>query len=100
MNYDDFMKSIGVGDADLKANSMMAQMISDIIKRRRVLGLTQGEVASRAGLTQAQVARLENSSQVPRLDTLLKVVYVLGLHARIDEAGNEQAAALGSLVMA
>lgn len=98
MKYEDFMKSVGLSDVELNTNVMMASMISDIIKRRRVLGLTQGDVAERAGITQAQVARLENSSHVPRLDTLLKVVYILGMNISINEALDEQSAARGQLL--
>lgn len=57
----------------------MAQLVSEIIKRRRVLGLTQQEVANRAGLTQAQVARLETGNTVPKWDTVMKVAFAVGL---------------------
>jgi transcriptional regulator with XRE-family HTH domain len=37
-----------------------------------MLGLTQDEVAKKAGLTQSQIALLENNSQITRVDTLIK----------------------------
>ena len=47
--------------------------------RRLALSLSQREVARRADLAQSAVARLENGSVVPRLDTFLRVAVVLGL---------------------
>ncbi len=34
----------------------------------KVLELTQDDAAKKAGLTQGQIARLENSSQIPRVE--------------------------------
>lgn len=56
-----------------------------------MLELTQEEVAKKAGLSQAQVARLENSSQIPRVDTLIKVVVALGMNINLIETDEEAA---------
>jgi transcriptional regulator with XRE-family HTH domain len=48
-------------------------------------GLTQEDVAKKAGLTQAQIARLENNSQIPRVDTLIKVAVALELGIKLYE---------------
>lgn len=74
-------------------------MVSDIVKRRKILGLTQDEVAKKAGLSQAQIARLENSSQIPRVDTLIKVAIALGMNIQLRET-DEQAVAGGQLAHA
>lgn len=58
----------------------MAQLVVRIIERRQALGLTQKELAERAGLKQAAVARLESATTIPRVDTLLRVSNSLNMH--------------------
>ncbi|MCD9024737.1 helix-turn-helix domain-containing protein [Cohnella silvisoli] len=96
MKFDDFMKEIGEDTIETETIRQLAHMVSDIVKRRKMLGLTQDEVAKKAGLTQAQVARLENSSQIPRVDTLIKVAIALGLNIKFNEV-DEEAATLSRL---
>ena len=56
---------------------------SDSIKaRRKELGLPQGEVASRAGIEQSQVSKLERGLDV-RLSTLMKVLTALDLEVSL-----------------
>lgn len=50
---------------------------SEIRKRRLELGMTQREVAERAGISQPLVARIETGSVDPRVSTLTKIVEVL-----------------------
>jgi predicted transcriptional regulator len=51
----------------------LAHITAKIIKQRHKLGLTQQEVADRAGLKQEAVARLEAGKRMPRFDTLLRI---------------------------
>jgi transcriptional regulator with XRE-family HTH domain len=93
-NCDEFMKEIGEDTIETETIRQIAHMVSDIVRRRKMLGLTQDDVAKKAGLTQAQIARLENSSQIPRVDTLIKVAISLGLNIKLNEeaaAGNKLA---------
>jgi predicted transcriptional regulator len=94
MKSDDFMKEIGEDTIESETIRQIAHMVSDIVRRRKMLGLTQDEVAKKASLTQAQIARLENSSQIPRVDTLIKVAIALGLSIKL----NEEAATVSQLV--
>lgn len=96
MKFDDFMKEIKEDTIETETIRQLAHMVSDLIKRRKTLGLTQAEVAQKAGLTQAQIARLENSAQIPRVDTLIKVAVALGLNIKLNEI-DEQAASLSDL---
>ena len=57
----------------------MAQLVARIIERRQSLGLTQKQLAERAGLKQEAVARLESARTMPRVDTLLRVSNSLNL---------------------
>ncbi|MFB5677988.1 helix-turn-helix domain-containing protein [Paenibacillus terreus] len=80
-------------DHEKKVISEMARMVNSIVRRRKALGLTQREVAERAGITQAQVARLENSTSVPSMETVMKVAIALDLSIGFKEAEEEQSAA-------
>lgn len=71
---------------EVEAIAQMAQLVNEIVRRRKSLGLTQNDVASRAGITQAQVARLENSHTVPSIETVIKVANALGLKLGFEEA--------------
>lgn len=62
----------------------VAKIASIIIDRRKYLGLTQADVAERSGLKQSAIARFENTGAIPRLDTLLKIVKVLGMEININ----------------
>lgn len=72
-----------VNETEKRINEQKIRIISKIVQRRQMLGLTQEEVASRVGLKQSAIARLENSSQMPRLDTLIKVLSTLGLYIEL-----------------
>lgn len=91
MKFDDFMKEIEEDTIETQTIRQIAHMVADIVQRRKMLGWTQEEVAKKAGLTQAQVARLENSSQIPRVDTLIKVAVALGLKIKLNEVEEESA---------
>ncbi|WP_281890283.1 helix-turn-helix domain-containing protein [Paenibacillus sp. YYML68] len=73
-----------------EAISNMARLVNEITNRRKQLGLTQQQVSERAGITQAQVARLENSHSVPSMETVMKVAIALGLKIGFEEAAAAQ----------
>ena len=54
---------------------------------RHAAGLTQAELARRAGVTQQQIARLERHDSNPTLDTLEKVAAALGVRLRVSLEG-------------
>ena len=62
-----------IRDVEKQEILQMAQLVARIIERRQALGLTQKQLAERAGLKQAAVARLESATTMPRVDTLLRV---------------------------
>lgn len=47
-------------------------------------GMTQRELAKRAGVTQQQIAKLEHPDANPSVDTLMKVAAALGARLAID----------------
>lgn len=58
-----------------------------IIKARTDLGITQKELAAKAGLTQANISKIEKGISHPTVDTLLKLAQALNkrLIIRLDE---------------
>ncbi len=52
-------------------------------------GLTQRELARRAGTSQAMVARIERGQQSPSVATLERLVRACGLELRLETAGGE-----------
>lgn len=68
----------------------VAQLVNAIHQRRIELGWTQQELADKVGLHQESIARIENGGSVPRLDTVLKLAFALGM--RLSLHGAEEAA--------
>jgi transcriptional regulator with XRE-family HTH domain len=53
-------------------------LTTDLVARRRALGLSQTEVAARMGTSQSAVARLESGGADVRLSTLERYAAALG----------------------
>lgn len=62
---------------------------SQLAARRRELGLTQEEVADRAGLTQADISRLERGLGNPTEETLERVAVALNARWKHELIGAE-----------
>lgn len=60
---------------------MLAGMGSDLIREaRRRAGLTQRELAERAGTTQSAIARLESGRTSPSFDTVRRMLRLCGFN--------------------
>ena len=59
---------------EIRLSMALAQAVHN---RRIELGLTQTELAARAGLTQAKISRIEGSDTVPTLPLLAKLARAL-----------------------
>lgn len=78
--YKEFVKSSdSMIGKDLEAVEEQAFIISEIIKKRTELGLSQRDLAAICGIPQSSVARIESHATTPKLDTLLKIMHPLGL---------------------
>lgn len=62
---------------------LAAELVAQIINRRAELGLTQRQLAEKAGVKQSAIARLESQAVVPRIDTLYKLLRPLGLKIKL-----------------
>jgi transcriptional regulator with XRE-family HTH domain len=54
------------------------RLVTELVARRRSLGLSQTEVAARMGTSQSAVARLESSAGDVRLSTLERYAAAVG----------------------
>lgn len=57
-------------------------LLLDIIRQRKELGITQKELAERAGMHQSQLSRIENAKHDPRLSTIIQIAEALNM--RVD----------------
>ncbi|WMX45808.1 helix-turn-helix domain-containing protein [Streptomyces roseicoloratus] len=60
--------------AEIRLAMAFAKAVYD---RRKELGLSQAEVAERAGLTQAKISRVEGADAVPTLSLLRRLAHAL-----------------------
>jgi transcriptional regulator with XRE-family HTH domain len=77
----DFAKELEEAEADVRLAIELARV-------REQRGLTQRQLAARAGMKQPQVARLEQGGALPNMSTLLRVLKVLGARLEIDPDGS------------
>ncbi|MBT2525439.1 helix-turn-helix transcriptional regulator [Streptomyces sp. ISL-99] len=76
--------------AEIRLAMAFAKAVYD---RRKELGLSQAEVAARAGLTQAKVSRVEGADTVPTLTLLRRLAHALNasLNIALDDDHEEVA---------
>lgn len=58
--------------------SVGISLIEKLTKAREACGFTQERLATHVGMKQSAVARLENKSSMPRIDTMIKLLEPLG----------------------
>ena len=76
MKDPEFAKAYAEADAEYS-------VLETMLKARIEAGLTQAEVAARAGTTQSAIARLEGGSVSPTVDTLRKYAKAVGKRLRV-----------------
>jgi transcriptional regulator with XRE-family HTH domain len=62
------------------------ELAGELARRRKALGLTQVQLAKRAGLQQSEVSRLERGESNPTWTTLQAVLAALGARLAIVDA--------------
>ena len=83
-----YMSSVGRTWADVRKelltpeeiaeSDLRVALIGELIKARKERGLSQRELEALSGVKQPVIARMENGSTVPNLNTILKVLAPLG----------------------
>ncbi len=84
INYKEHIKTIDPQSSrDLADIEEQAAIISEMIKQRNALGLSQRDLATICGIPQSSVARIESFKTTPNLATLIKILRPLGLQLTI-----------------
>ncbi len=81
-NKFDLLENIKISNDDreyFKYSDMVNEIIIQLITRRIELNMSQRDLAEKTGIKQPMIARIEKFESVPRLDTIVKIAYALGL---------------------
>jgi ribosome-binding protein aMBF1 (putative translation factor) len=74
---------------DNKENVAISTMISDLISQmvivRNKKNLTQRQLAEITGIKQSVIEKIEKLQEIPRIDTLAKIYYHLGISLTMEE---------------
>lgn len=69
-----------------------ARMVHELIQARELRGWTQAQLASRTGMKQAAIARFEGGTNVPQIDTIMKIALALGYRIGLMGTSDQEAA--------
>jgi DNA-binding XRE family transcriptional regulator len=87
VTVDDWLKE-ELGDKEFRLlwNEREAayRVARELLRLRKKQGLSQSEVARRAGLKQPAIARLESGAVKPTLDTIQRVAHALGREVEVN----------------
>lgn len=79
-DYKEHVKSIDMeSKKDMEEVEALAAIVGALIEQRKILGISQRDLAAICGMPQSSVARIESFKTTPNLDTLLKMMKPLGL---------------------
>lgn len=76
--WDDELEQSIFSPLEIAEGDLRVGLISAIIEARNKQGKTQQELQSLTGIPQQVISRLERSTSIPRLDTLLRLLLPLG----------------------
>jgi ribosome-binding protein aMBF1 (putative translation factor) len=63
---------------EIAESDIRVALIGEVIKARREKGISQRRLEQLSGVRQPVIARMENGTSVPNLDTLIKILLPLG----------------------
>lgn len=82
--WSDIKKGIrSISESEKMQIEFVADLVEEIKDIREELGITQRELADKTGLKQSAIARMESGGAIPRLDTVLRVAFALGLKLKL-----------------
>jgi transcriptional regulator with XRE-family HTH domain len=73
----------------IEISKIISDVIGMLLDARISKGMTQRDLADRSGIKQSAIARMEKMNVIPRLDTLVKVAYHLGVKIQFEDKLNE-----------
>ena len=82
VDIDEWAEELGVNINELRQKE---QLIEKIVKSRKGVNLTQGQLAEMVGVSQPRIAQIENRTKIGKIsfDVLFKILGVLGHDIRI-----------------
>ncbi len=91
MRYEDYIRKREQRSptfrARREANEPVFEFQLALVRARIEAGLTQKQLAARIGKPQSAIARWENGTNIPKLETLQQLAEVLGITFRVSESG-------------
>lgn len=76
-SWEDFKSSL-LSSEERDELELKIKLVSEILKARQELGLTQKQLEAESGVKQPIIARLEKGTTDPQLTTVLKILRALG----------------------
>lgn len=74
---------------DYETAEEMSRVIVELIEARVERGYSQRQLASKCGIKQSAIARMESLRSIPRLDTIIRVAKALGVVISVDRVTAE-----------
>ena len=75
---------------EISATDLSVAIISELIRARKELGISQKQLEELSGVKQPVIARIETRKSTPQLDTLLKILASLGKTLAIVPLSNSE----------
>lgn len=89
LTFEEFWADHKETDSETKKLFEISEQISELINTinctRVDKNYSQRDLAKMCGLKQSAIARFESLKAMPRLDTLMNIVYTLGLKIKIED---------------
>ena len=63
---------------EISASDLRVALIGELIKARQDKGITQKQLELLSGVKQPVIARMENGTSIPKINTILKILAPLG----------------------
>jgi ribosome-binding protein aMBF1 (putative translation factor) len=72
-----------ISEEEIRESDMRAALMVEMIRARRDRGLSQRDLERMSGVRQPVISRIENGTDIPKLDTVMKVLAPLGLTLKL-----------------
>ena len=75
--WDDVEREIFTPE-ELAESDVRVAIMCELIKARRERGISQRKLEEMTGIKQSVIARMETGKSMPKLDTIVKILFALG----------------------
>ncbi|MBR3507502.1 MAG: helix-turn-helix transcriptional regulator [Lachnospiraceae bacterium] len=81
--WNELRNKLNISEEDEALIALERDLIRTLVALREEQGMSQAELASKCGVKQPMIARMEKSIHSPQVDSLLKVLLQLGYTLKI-----------------